>query len=69
MMKKYEQVLETVELALSKGEYFFCIEFLSPIIDSYPLSSKVGTNLRTILITALCGVNKKEDAKKFCEEL
>ena len=68
-MKTYEQVLKKVELALSKGEYFFCIEFLSPLINSFPLSSREGVNLRTILITALCGVNKKEDAKKFCEEL
>ena len=68
-MKTYEQVLEIVELALSKGEYNFCIEFLSPIIESFPLTSKQGVNLRTILITAFCGVNKKEEAKKFCKEL
>ena len=68
-MKTYEQVLETVELALAKGEYHYCIEFLLPKIDSFPLSSKEGVNLRTILITALCGVNKKEEAKKFCKEL
>ncbi len=68
-MKTYEQVLETVELALAKGEYHFCIEFLSPIIESFPLSSKEGVNLRTILITALCGINNKEEAKKFCKEL
>ena len=68
-MKTYEQVLEAVEIALTKGEYHFCIEFLSKIIDSYPLSTKEGDNLRTILITALCGINKKEEAKKFCKEL
>ena len=51
-MKTYEQVLETVELALTKGEYHYCIEFLLPIIESGPLSSKEGVNLRTILITA-----------------
>ena len=68
-MKTYEQVLETVQIALSKGEYLFCIEFLSPIIDLYPLSSKEGSSLRIILITALCGINRKEDAKKFCKEL
>ena len=68
-MKTYEQVLEIAELALAKGEYNFCNEFLSPIIDSYPLSSKEGVNLRTILITALCGINKKEDAKIMCKEL
>ena len=68
-MKTYEQVLETVELALAKGEYHFCIEFLLPIIESFSLSSKEGVNLRTILITALCGINKKEEAKRFCKEL
>ena len=68
-MTTYEQVLETVELALSKGEYHYCIEFLLPIIESFPLSSKEGVNLRTILITALCGINKKEEAKRFCKEL
>ncbi len=68
-MKTYAQVLETVELALSRGEYHYCIEFLLPIIESFPLSSKEGVNLRTILITALCGINKKEEAKIFCKEL
>ena len=68
-MKTYEQVLETVELALAKGEYHYCIKFLLPIIESFPLSSKEGVNLRTILITALCGMNKKEEAKRFCKEL
>ncbi len=68
-MKIYEQVLETVELALSKGEYHYCIEFLLPKIESFPLSSEEGVNLRTILITALCGINKKEEAKSVCKEL
>ena len=68
-MKTYEQVLETVELALAKGEYQYCIEFLLPIVESFPLSSQEGVNLRTILITAFCGINKKEDAKRFCKEL
>ena len=64
-MKTYEQVLETVELALAKGEYHYCIEFLLPIIESFPLSSKEGVNLRTILITALCGLNKRRRPKSF----
>ena len=68
-MKTYEQVLEKVELALAKGEYHYCIEFLLPIIESFPISSKEGVNLRTILITAFCGTNNKEDAKRFCKEL
>jgi len=40
-----------------------------PKIETFPLSSKEGANLRTILITALCGINKKDEAKRFCKEL
>ena len=68
-MNSYKQVVEKAELALIKGEYKFCIEFLHPIIESYPPSSKEGVNLRTIIITALSGINKKEEAKIFCKEL
>ena len=67
--ESYNQVVERAELALIKGEYNYCIEYLYPIIEYYPTSSKEGVNLRTIMITALSGTNKKEEAKKFCEEL
>ncbi len=65
----YEQVVKAAEFALTKGEYNFCIEYLYPIIENYPPSSKEGVNLRTIIITALTGINKKEEAKIFCKEL
>ena len=68
-MISYNQIVETAELALIKGEYNFCVEYLYPIIESYPPSSKEGVNLRTIIITALSGINKKEQAKIFCKEL
>ena len=68
-MSTYNQVLETAELALIKGEYNFCIEYLSPIIQSYSLTTKEGVNLRTLIITALCGINKKDEAKIFCKDL
>ena len=68
-MDSYKQVVETAEFALIKGEYNFCIKYLCPIIESYPSSSKEGVNLRTIIITALAGINKKEEAKIFCKEL
>ena len=67
--EEYKQVLEKAELALIKGDYKFCTEFLYPLIESYPSSSKEGINLRTIMITALSGINKKEEAKIFCKEL
>ncbi|MDC3171007.1 DUF3153 domain-containing protein [Prochlorococcus sp. AH-716-E13] len=68
-MDSYKQVVKTAEFALIKGEYNFCIEYLYPIIESYPPSSKEGVNLRTILITALSGINKKGEAKIICKEL
>ncbi len=68
-MDNYEQVLQKAELALFKGEYNFCVEYLYPLIESYPSSSKEGVHLRTIIITALSGINKKEEAKIFCKEL
>jgi len=68
-MDSYKQIVEKAEFALIKGEYNFCIKYLRPIIESYPVSSKEGVNLRTIIITALSGINKKEEAKLFCKEL
>ena len=68
-MKSYQQVVETAEFALIKGEYNYCIEYLYPVIEYYPPSSKEGVNLRTLMITALSGTNKNEEAKKFCKEL
>ena len=68
-MKSYKQVVETAEFALIKGEYNYCIEYLYPLIEYYPPSSKEGVNLRTLMITALSGTNKNEEAKKFCKEL
>ena len=68
-MDPYNQVVEKAEFALAKGEYNLCIEYLYPIIESYSPSSEEGVNLRTIIITALSGVNKKREAKNFCKEL
>mgnify|MGYP001212892940 FL=1 len=68
-MDPYKQIVKKAEIALSKGEYNLCIEYLHPIIESYSPSSKEGENLRTIIITALSGVNKKVEAKNFCKEL
>ena len=68
-MDSYKQIVEKAEFALIKGEYNFCIDYLYPIIETYPPSSKEGANLRNIIITALSGINKKEEAKIFCKEL
>ena len=68
-MESYKEVIKIAEFALIKGEYNFCIEYLYPIIEFYPPSSKEGVDLRNILITALSGVNKKKEAKKYCKEL
>ena len=64
-MESYKLIVEKAEFALIKGEYNYCIEYLYPIIEHYPPSSKEGVNLRTIMITALSGSNKNDEAKKL----
>jgi len=39
-MKTYKQVLEKVELALAKGEYHYCIEFLFPLSNRFLYQAK-----------------------------
>ena len=49
---------------------FFLVVLISIFVDPPANSPAVfWVNLRTILITALCGINKKEEAKSFCKEL
>ena len=68
-MSDYEQVIKDAELALSKGEYNLCIEILSPKLDFFKVNTIEGTNIRMLLITALSGVNKNEEAIDLCKPL
>ena len=68
-MSDYKQVIKDAELALSKGEYNLCIEILSSKLDSFKVNTVEGINIRILLITALSGVNKNEEAIDLCKPL
>ena len=68
-MSDYKQVIKEAELALTKGAYINCIKLIKLKIKDYPISSNPGVELRIILITALSGLNKDEEALIICKEL
>ena len=68
-MSDYKQVIKDAELALSKGEYNLCIEILYPKVDYFKVNTLEGINIRMLLITALSGVNKNEEAIDLCKPL
>ena len=68
-MSDYKQVIKDAELALSKGEYNLCIEILYPWLDSFKVNTLEGNNIRMLLITALSGVNRNEEAINLCKPL
>ena len=68
-MAEYEQIINKAEIALNNGEYKDCIYLLSPLLEEFTTSTKEGVNIRMILITSLCAVNKKEESIKICKQL
>ena len=68
-MKEYDQVINKAELALNNGEYNYCINLLSPLLEKFTSSTHEGVNIRMILITSLSGANKKEESIKICKQL
>ena len=68
-MSDYKQVIKDAELALSKGEYNLCIEILYPRVDSFKINTLEGNNIRMLLITALSGVNRNDEAINLCKPL
>ncbi len=68
-MLNYDQILNKAELALNNGEYNDCIDLLSPTLNEFPVSTSKGVNIRMMLITALSGINQKEESIKICKQL
>ncbi len=68
-MNEYNRIIQKAEIALNNGDYKYCIETLKPLSDVIPISTKEGINLRYILITALSGINNKDEAIFFCKQL
>ena len=59
-MTEYEKVINKAELALNNGEYNYCINLLSPLLEKFTTSTNEGVHIRMILITSLSGVNRRE---------
>ena len=68
-MTEYEQVINKAELALNNGEYNYCINLLSPLLERYATSSHEGVNIRMLLITSLTGANRQQESIKICKQL
>ena len=68
-MTEYEQVIKKAELALNNGEYNYCINLLSPLLEKFTTSTHQGVNIRMILITSLSGANRQEESIKICKQL
>tara|TARA_B100000900_G_scaffold24643_1_gene19166 strand:- start:2445 stop:3548 length:1104 start_codon:yes stop_codon:yes gene_type:complete len=68
-MNEYDQIISRAELTLNNGEYKKCIDLLKSILEYFPVSSDQGINIRMMLITALSGINKKEESIEICKEL
>ena len=68
-MTKYEQVINKAELALNNGEYNYCINLLSPLLEKFTTSTHEGVHIRMILITSLSGVNRREESIQICKQL
>ncbi len=68
-MTEYEQVINKAELALNNGEYNYCINLLSPLLEKFTTSTHEGVNIRMLLVTSLSGVNRNEESIKICKQL
>ena len=68
-MTEYEEIINKAELALNNGEYQYCINLLSPLLEKFTTSTYEGVNIRMLLITSLSGSNKQEESVKICKEL
>jgi len=68
-MEEYGPVIKEAEIALSSGNYSFCIELLTPVIKIFSVSNNTGINARLMLITALSATNKNKEAIDLCKQL
>ena len=68
-MKDYSQDIIKAQNALNEGNYKNCVDILSHIIEHFPVTSKKGTDIRLMLITALSGINRNEEALIYSKQL
>ena len=61
--------LSTAEAALERGDYGQCLELLAPMADEQPLATPDGSRIRLLMVTALMGQGREEDAVTNCRLL
>ena len=61
--------LSSAEAALERGDYGQCLELLAPLADSHPLPTPDGSRIRLLMVTALMGQGRDQDAVATCRLL
>ena len=61
--------LSPAETALERGDYGQCLEQLSPLADSRPLPDPEGARIRLLMVTALMGQGRDQEALSICQLL
>ena len=57
------------ETALERGDYGQCLEQLSPLAESRPLPDPEGARIRLLMVTALMGQGRDQEALTICQLL
>ena len=61
--------LTPAETALERGDYGQCLEQLSPLAESRPLPDPEGARIRLLMVTALMGQGRDQEALTICQLL
>ena len=61
--------LSSSEAALERGDYGQCLELLAPLADIHPLPTPDGSRIRLLIVTALMGLGRDQDAVTTCRLL
>ena len=68
-MSNIASAIKTAEVALDKGDYNFCIKIVEPLLLSYPAETKIGGQLRLLIVTAYMGKSDEKKAISICQKL
>ena len=61
--------LKEAKEAIQRGDYMQCLSLLETLTNQYPLTSKEGTEIRMLMITALMGRGEEQKAIAICRLL
>ena len=61
--------LTIAETALERGDYGQCLEQLTPLAEARPLPNPEGARVRLLMVTALMGQGRDQEALTICQLL